>query len=290
MRRTLVLACVTLAFGSAALAQQGRFPVTAPPPIANITRGGVIQGYVFWPANAAQYNHAAPCSPLKVRVVPRSEGGTFQGEDEDLTHIGVIGGYEVCAYRIQGVPEGQDMHMLFLPNPPGFTPSLTFDMAAVDRQFPKFYVNIPGGACTKTASPTPSFSELTTWGWWPCGDNAYDVNFGVYPPNIPTTRVSGPIRVAPGVPLQSGPPNGMLLNPGPQHTLLGGNVRPGAQNTLGSQGMMTTPNGGSKMPTTYRPSDVTLRRGEISESGLANWEKGNSGTPAAQQNGVTKAT
>src|SRR5579863_2925700 len=230
-RVTLFMACFTFGLGPAVFAQQvRRLPVTGLPPVASITRGGVILGYVFWPTNAAQYNHATPCSQLKVRVVPRSEGGTFHGEDDDLTHVGVIGGYEVCAYRIQGVPEGQDMHMLFLPNSPGFTPSLTFDMAPVDRQFPKYYINIPGGACNQTVSTTPTVSELTASGWWPCGDNAYDVNFGVYPPidgarrvtSISTTPVSGPVHIDPGTSVESGASKGMLLTPGSQQTMLGG--------------------------------------------------------------------
>ena len=240
MRMRLSIVCLALALGSAAFARQsGRLPITAPPGMS-VARGGVIQGYVFWPTNAAQYNHAAPCSPLKVRVVPRSGGGTFHGEDDDLTHVGVIGGYEVCAYRIQGVPEGQDMHMLFLPNPPGFTPSLTFDMARVDRQFPKYYINIPGGACNTMVATTPTVSELTTAGWWPCGDNAYDVNFGVYPSNIPTTRVNGPMRVALGTPVQSGTPNGTLLAPRSQQTLLGG----GGTQSLPPQGNSNVTVGG----------------------------------------------
>ena len=229
MRMTLFIACLTFGLGSTAVGQQsGRVPTTAPP-IASIVRGGVLQGYVFWPTSAAQYNPVAPCSSLRVRVTPRFEGGTFMGDDNHLTNKGTIGAYQVCAYSIQGVPEGQDMHMLFDPNPPGFTPSLTFDMAPVDRQFPKYYINIPGGACNQTVSTTPTVSELTTAGWWPCGDFAFDVNFGVYPPidrtkrvtSVPTTRLSGPVRVGPGTPVESGASKGTLLTPGSQQTMLG---------------------------------------------------------------------
>ncbi len=231
MRGNLGCLVLAIALGCAGTAAQQKHPPPAipqassrygiaPAPTAlSISHGGVINGYVFWPTNAAQYNHAAPCQGLWVRVVPRGSG-TLNVTDNNLTSLGTVGGYTVCTYSVQGLPEGVDLHVLFLPSPPGFTPSLTFNVAPVDRQYPHFYVNIPGGACNTPASANPSVSELTTSGWRPCGDYAYDVNFGVYPSNVQTARVAGPVRVALGTAVESGASKGMLLAPGAQTTML----------------------------------------------------------------------
>jgi hypothetical protein len=259
MRMTLLIACVGFALGPAALARQsGKFPTAAPPLVPNVSASrtqsnrpnvgrqpgqGVAQGYVFWPTNAAQYNHAAPCQGLTVRVSTRGTGESV-GTNGNLTSFGNVAGYTVCGYRVQGLPEGVDLRVYATTQPSEFTPRLIFGPVPADSQNQDWYINIPGGPCNKVAPATPTASELMA-AWWACGDYVYNMNFvgssGTGGP-LRVSPVSGPVRVAPGAPVELGAAKGTLLTAGAQKTLLGdGSVRApggtlGPSQTMSAQG------------------------------------------------------
>jgi hypothetical protein len=244
MRITMFMAFATLAFGPVAFAQSGRLPVTAPPPVSIVRvnpASGTAQGYIFWAKNDFKYNDQTVCQDLTVSVGAGGGGGA----DNHTTYI-TAGPYAGCAYSVGALLEGWPAATVRIHFwPAQLTPS-DFKILETSDDLVNWVLPGPtsGPACTNTqpANPTnPSPSDLTA----PirlCGDNLYNFNVHLYNQangmpatgNIPVTRVSGPVRVGPGTPVQSGASNGMLLAPGSQPTMLGG---AGGSAANGSSGM-----------------------------------------------------
>ena len=122
MRMTLLVACISFAFGSAALAQSVRFPVTAPPPVSvarvNPAASGTAQGYIFWAKNDFKYNDQTVCQDLTVSVGAGGGGGT----DNPTTYV-TAGPYAGCAYSVGGLLEHAEVKIHIKWWPTQLTPS-----------------------------------------------------------------------------------------------------------------------------------------------------------------------
>lgn len=304
MRMTLVANCVALALASAALAQQStKLPVTgtAPPRTFASINHGLARGYVFWPVNAAQYNHAAPCQGLTVRATRRGNEGQTLPTDTNLTSFGAVDGYTVCAYAIQGLPEGADLRIYATAGPSTFTPRLVFGPVPADSQDQNWYVKIPGGACSQLVPAAPTASVLVAASWT-CGDYANNVNFDPLPYAGASAVAAEPALARPLPPAgaASSGSTGTLLASGSQQTLLGsGRAQPAPGSGANLNQTTTTPNGAPSGSPTLVPSKgngrneydaVTLQRGVTQDPGFANWANSTSGTPAVQRQAITDGT
>jgi hypothetical protein len=238
MRKHFVCFVLAMTFICAgARAQQKRQAPSRPAPSRILSRAqapiqslrinpGVFKGYVFWSTNAVQYSHAAPCMGLVVTVQVIANGGAQPiGTDNNLTSMGNVGTYAVCAYAVLHVPEGQPLGASVRVPPAAFVPQVASSMPPADAK--KGFIKIPGGAClNKLSSVVPSASDLLA-AWWVCGDDAYNVNFALYPPNLPGLKPPG--LQPSGTPLLSGGVsgsasgnNGLLARSRRNGTLIGG--------------------------------------------------------------------
>lgn len=303
MRMTLVASSVALALASAALAQQStRLPVTTTAPSRTFTtiNQGIARGYVFWAVNVAQYNHAAPCQGLTVRASVRGNEGQILPTDTNLTSFGAVDGYTVCAYAVQGLPEGEDLRVYATADPSTFTPRLTFGPVPADSQNQNWYVNIPGGQCNQFVPVAPTTSVLMAASWT-CGNYANNVNFAPLPPTGASVAAEPAFaRPLPPTGAAGSGSTGTLLASGSQQTLLGNGIAQPAPGGGAVPNQTTTkPNGAPSGGPTPVPSKgngrneydaVTLQRGVTRDPGFANWANSSSGMPAAPRQTITDGT
>lgn len=258
------------------------------------TAPGVIEGFVYWDADTIKHFPPNSCSGLSVSV--SSGGNLLVTITDNFAYLGNAGADAVCRYAVKGVPVERDLQIQA-----NVTASTAFSPAALpagDSQS----IRIMGGntLCNNLPPVVPSSADLSR-NWWTCPNFAYNVNFVlVRAPGSLSSRVAGPVRVAPGTagelsPQPYPPKNETLLAPGAQQTLLGdGSVRPAGGGTPGpSQTMSAQGNAGSNAGsapisskgqgrTEYEP--MTVERGVTQDKAFANWAKSGHAPVAIQEN------
>lgn len=263
-------------------------------PAINAPGEGVIIGYVYWDGNLIKHQPTSDCSGLSVTV---NWGNSSSGAlASNLTYIPNVGTDGVCAYAVHGVPVGQDLQVQA-----NVTASATFIPAALPSGDSKSIKIMGGNAlCNNLPPAVPSPSVLSA-NWWTCPNYAYNVNFTlVRAPGSLSSRVAGPVRVAPGTAVELSPQpyppkNATLLAPGEQKTLLGdggvqqsggGTLAP--SQTLSAQGNAGSNAGSAPIPpkvqgrTEYEP--VTVERGVTQDKDFAKWANSGHAPAAIQEN------
>src|SRR5579863_5690574 len=175
---------------------------------------GVLAGYVFWDTSAVKHTPANSCSGVNVTV---ARGGTIVGTSSgNIAYMQTVGAYAVCKYAVKSLPQGLDLQVGVDVASGAFSP------AALPEQSKT--VNIMGGAGGMCFGPVvPSQTELLG-NWQTCPGYAEDVNFVLVPARgLLPSRVAGPVRVAPGTPVQQ---TGPLMNAGAQQAMLAAQANP----------------------------------------------------------------
>ncbi|HEV2304009.1 MAG TPA: hypothetical protein VGR93_00690, partial [Candidatus Acidoferrales bacterium] len=189
--------------------QQAQRPNSGRPP-----GYGVLAGYVFWDTNAVKHTPANSCTGVNVSV---ARGGAIVGTSSaNIAYMQTVGAYAVCKYAVKSLPQGLDLQVGVNVASGAFSP------AALSEQSKT--VNIRGGAGGMCFGPVvPSQTELLG-NWQTCPGYAEDVNFVLVPARgLLPSRVAGPVRVAPGTPIQQ---TGPLMNAGAQQTMLAAQANP----------------------------------------------------------------
>lgn len=181
---------------------------------------GVIEGLIYWDADTIKHFPPNSCSGLSVTV---SVGETLLVTMTDnFAYMGSVGSDAVCRYAVKGLPVGQDLQV---------QTNVTAETAFLPAALPSGgsrSIKIMGGSalCNNLPPAVPSSVDLSR-NWWTCPNYAYNVNFVLArAPGSSSSRVAGPVRVAPGTAVELSPQpyppkNETLLAPGAQKTLLG---------------------------------------------------------------------